>query len=130
MHDDTFLFNQEYCHSGLNEMCSKQQEVTGPALHAGLQESVTRNYAVKAGLPNSEPEVTESQPDAKSHENGPYSGSKVRFSVPDAACAPLQALDAITAALETITLVAPPVAVNLSISGVEALLQVRSLLYH
>ena len=85
---------------------------------------------MKAGLPNSVPEVTESQADAKSIEHGPYSGSRVLFSVPEVVCAPLQALDAITAALETITLVAPPAAIKLSISGFEALLQVRSWLYH
>ena len=57
-------------------------------------------------------------------EHGPFSGSQVTFSVPDTACAPLRALDAITAALETITMMAPPVAVSLSTVGFEALLQV------
>ena len=107
------------------------REVKGPALLAGLQESVTRQYLVKAASHSSAaPAVAESPSAAKRCPHGPFSGSQASFSVPHGACAPLHALNAITAALETITMVAPPVALTLCISGFEALLQVLSLEHH
>lgn len=107
-----------------SSLCDQHKVTGGHALHAGMHESVTREYVVKAGLPSGNPAVTESLPVSKQCEHGPYSGSKVTFRVPEVACAPLKALDAITAALEPTTMIAPPVAINLSTSGFEALMQV------
>ena len=94
---------------------------------AGMQESCIRGFTVTAAGASSSSRLTEVAQAAsgpKHCPNGAFSGSQASFQVSSAACAPLGALDAVQAALEVLTIVAPPVEITLRIDGFEAAAEV------
>ena len=51
-------------------------------------------------------------------------GSLLSFSVAEGACMPLTVLRAVSSLLETFSIIAPPIAISLTVSGFETLVQV------